>query len=90
MHVSMHVCTVHTMFLIVKINYKTFADLLTANFRPVSEICVTSFNISWDVSNNIRNMWRCIFNYELSISPPPIEGDAVATTNNVLQCYWIE
>ena len=46
----------------------------------MSEICVASFNISWDISNNIT----CgDVSYELSISPPPIEGDAVATTNNM-------
>ena len=59
----------------------TFTDLPTAtNIRPVSEICVTSFNISWDVSNSIT----CgDVSYELSISPPPIEGNAVATTDNM-------
>ena len=56
------------------------ADFLTINFRPVSEICVTSFNISWDVSSNIT----CgDVSYEVSISPPPIEGDAITTTDNM-------
>ena len=45
----------------------------------MSEICVTSFNISWDVSNNIT----CgDVSYEVSVFPPPIEGDAVTTTDN--------
>ena len=61
--------------------YNTFTDLPTAtNIRPVSEICVTSFNISWDVSNSIT----CgDVSYEVSISPPPIEGNAIATTDNM-------
>ena len=46
----------------------------------MSEICVTSFNISWDVSNSIT----CgDVSYEVSISPPPIGGDAVTTTDNM-------
>ena len=46
----------------------------------MSEICVTSFNISWDVSNSIT----CgDVSYEVSISPPPIEGNAIATTDNM-------
>ena len=59
----------------------TFTDFPTAtNIRPVSEICVTSFNISWDVSNGIT----CgDVSYEVSISPPPIEGNAIATTDNM-------
>ena len=56
----------------------TFTDLPTAtNIRNVSRICVTSFNISWDASNSIT----CgDVSYEVSISPPPIEGNAVTTT----------
>ena len=49
-------------------------DIPAVNFRLVSEICVTSFNISWDVSNSIT----CgDVSYEVSISPPPIEGNTV-------------
>ena len=61
--------------------YNTFTDLPTAtNIRPVSEICVTTFNISWNVSNGIM----CgDVSYEVSISPPPIEGNAIATTDNM-------
>ena len=57
-----------------------FTDLPTvANIRNVSTICVTSFNISWDPPNSIT----CgDVSYEVSISPPPIEGDAVITTVN--------
>ena len=56
------------------------ADLPTAtNIRNVSEICVTSFNISWDLSystcEDVTN--------ELSISPPPVEGNAIAFTYNM-------
>ena len=62
--------------------YITFTDIPAANFNfiPVSEICITSFNISWDVSNSIT----CgdAVSYEVSISPPPIEGNTVATTEN--------
>ena len=55
-----------------------FTDLPTAiNIRNVSRICITSFNISWDASNSIT----CgDVSYEVSISPPPIEGNAVTTT----------
>ena len=58
--------------------YHTFTDLPTAtNIRNVSRICITSFNISWDASNSIT----CgDVSYEVSISPPPIEGNAVTTT----------
>ena len=46
----------------------------------MSEICVTFFNISWDVSNNIT----CgDVSYEVSISQSPIKGDAVITTDNM-------
>ena len=57
-----------------------FTDIPAVNFRPVSEICVTSFNTSWDVSNSIT----CgdVVSYEVSISPPPIEGNTVAITDN--------
>ena len=76
----MHECTVRKMFFIVKLRIKHWADFLTTKFRPVSEICVTSFNISWDVSNDIT----CgDVSYEVSIFPPPIEGDAVTTTYNM-------
>ena len=55
----------------------TFTDLPTVTDIRISEICVTYFDISWDVSNNIT----CgdVY-YEVSISQPPIEGDAVVTT----------
>ena len=61
--------------------YNTFTDLpIATNIRPMAEICVTSFNISWDVSNGIT----CgDVSYEVSISPPPIEGNAIATTDNM-------
>ena len=61
--------------------YNIFTDLPTAtNIRPVSEICATSFNISWDVSNSII----CgDVSYEVTISPAPIEGNAIATTDNI-------
>ena len=44
-----------------------------------SRICVTYFNISWDVFTNIEcgNV-----SYEVSISPPPIDGDAVMNTTD--------
>ena len=56
----------------------TFTDLPTVtNIRNISRICVTYFNISWDAPNSIT----CgdVY-YEVSISPPPIERDAVVTT----------
>ena len=55
-----------------------FTDLPTvANIRNVSRICVTSLNISWDTPNSIT----CgDMSYEVLVSPPPIEGDAVTTT----------
>ena len=61
--------------------YNIFTDLPAAtNIRPVSEICVTSFNISWNVSNSIT----CgVVSYDVSISPPPIEGNAIATIDNM-------
>ena len=55
-----------------------FTDLPTVpNIRNISRICVTYFDITWDASNSIT----CgdVY-YEVSISPPPIEGDAKATT----------
>ena len=56
------------------------ADLPTVtNIRTVSEICVTSFNISWDLSYSTCED----VTYELSISPPPVEGNAIATTDNM-------
>ena len=52
-------------------------DLPTAtNIRNVSRICVTSFNISW----NPPNVTCGDVSYEVSISPPSIEGNATATT----------
>ena len=57
------------------------ADLPTVtNIRTVSEICVTSFNISWDISNS---MTCGDVSYEVSISPPPVEGNAIVTTDNM-------
>ena len=57
------------------------ADLPTVtNIRNVSEICVTSFNISWDISTS---MTCGDITYEVSISPPPVEGNAIATTDNM-------
>ena len=56
------------------------ADLPTAtNIRNVSEICVTSFNISWDLSYSTCED----VTYEVSISPPPVEGNAIAFTYNM-------
>ena len=53
-----------------------FTDLPTATVRSLST-CITSFIISWDASNSIT----CgDVSYEVSISPPPIEGNAVTTT----------
>ena len=57
--------------------YHTFTDLPTATNIRSSSTCITSFNISWDASNSIT----CgDVSYEVSISPPPIEGNAVTTT----------
>ena len=57
------------------------ADLPTVtNIRNVSEICVTSFNISWNISNS---MTCGDVSYEVSISPPPVKGNAIATTDNM-------
>ena len=55
----------------------TFTDLPTvSNIRNTSRICVTSLNISWDApSITCGDIY-----YEVLISPPPIEGDAVVTT----------
>ena len=60
---------------------KFFIDLPTViNIRNVSEICVTSFNISWDILNSMT----CEdVSYEVSISPPPVEGNTIATTDNM-------
>ena len=54
-----------------------FTDLPTVtNIRSVLTICVTYFDISWDApSITCGDVY-----YEVSISPPPIEGDAVVTT----------
>ena len=55
----------------------TSTDLPTVtNIRNTSRVCVTSLNISWDASSIICGDVY----YEVSISPPPIEGDAVVTT----------
>ena len=51
----------------------------SSNIRTVSEICTTSFNISWDISNSTCGD----VSYEVSISPPPVEGNAIATTDNM-------
>ena len=60
--------------------YDKFTDVPTAtNIRTVSEICVTSFNVSWDISNSTCGD----VSYEVSISPPPVEGNAIATTDNM-------
>ena len=54
-----------------------FTDLpAVTNVRNTSRICVTSLNISWDVPDIACGDVY----YEVSISPPPIEGDAVVTT----------
>ena len=68
LHVHKHIIT--TLY--------TFTDLPTVtNIKNVSRICITSFNISWDASNSIT----CgDVSYEVSISPPPIEGNTVTTT----------
>ena len=56
--------------------YHTFTDRPTATIRSLSP-CITSFNISWDASNSIT--CGVVF-YDVSISPPPTEGNPVATT----------
>ena len=55
----------------------TFTDLpKVINIRNTSRICVTYFNTSWDAPGiTCGDVY-----YEVSISPPPIEGDAVVTT----------
>ena len=55
----------------------TFTDLpKVTNIRNTSRICITSLNISWDApSITCGDLY-----YEVSISPPPIEGDAVTIT----------
>ena len=73
-------CILHRVSHICSYISNTFTDLPTVtNIRNVSKVCVTSFNISWDPPNNIT----CgdIF-YEVSVSQPPIEGDAITTTVN--------
>ena len=53
-----------------------FTDFPTVAIRNDSRICLTSFNVSW-------NSITCEdISYEVSISPPPIEGNAVTTTVN--------
>ena len=60
---------------------KFFIDLPTViSIRNVSEICVASFNISWNISTS---MTCGVVSYEVSISPPPVEGNAIATTDNM-------
>ena len=55
----------------------TLTDLLTVtNIRNESAICVTYFDISWDAPNITCGD----VSYKVSISPPPIERDAVITT----------
>ena len=47
-----------------------------SNIGNISRICVAYFDISWDAPNiTCGDVY-----YEVSISPPPIEGDAVVTT----------
>ena len=46
------------------------------NIRNTSKICPTSFDITWDGPSITCGD----VSYEVSISPPPIEGDAVVTT----------
>ena len=59
----------------------TFTDLPTViDVRNISKICVTHFNISWDAPNITCGD----VSYEVSISPPPIEGDAVTTVDRFL------
>ena len=53
---------------------------MATNITNSSRICLTSFNISWDTSNNSITCGDV--SYEVSISPPPIEGNAVTTTVN--------
>ena len=64
-------------FVSAYVTYSIFIDLPTANnIRSISTICVTYFDISWDApSITCGDVY-----YEVSISPPPIEGDAVVTT----------
>ena len=53
---------------------------LPFDLRNVSNPCVTSFNISWNASNR---MICGYVSYEVSISPAPIEGKAIATADNM-------
>ena len=54
----------------------TFTDLSTVSNIRTTKICVTYFDISWDApSITCGDVY-----YDLLISPPPIEGDAVVTT----------
>ena len=66
MHMKYHTCVSNT-----------FTDLPTVtNIRNTSRICVSYFNITWDApSITCGNVY-----YVVSISPPPIKGDAVVTT----------
>ena len=77
MHNYITICNTYYRY-IASYTSNTFTDLPTVtNIRNVSTICVTSFNISWDPPNSIT----CgDVSYEVSISPPPIEGDAVRST----------
>ena len=79
MHNYISVCNAYYIY-IASYTSNTFTDLPTVtNIRNTLRICVTSFNILWDAPNSTT----CgdVF-YEVSISPPPIEGDAVITTVN--------
>ena len=56
---------------------KCFSDLPTVtNIRNVSRICPTYFDISWDA----LSITCGDVSYNVSVSPPPIEGDAVVST----------
>ena len=59
------------------VTYSIFTDLPSVtNIRSVST-CVTSLNITWDApSITCGDVY-----YEVSISQPPIEGDAVEVLN---------
>ena len=59
-----------------------FSDLptvISTDIKKESTICVTSLNISWNVSNSTR----CgDVSYEISIFPPPVGRDPVIKTND--------
>ena len=59
--------------------YNLFTDLPpVTNIRNVSTICVTYFNISWDAPSITCGD----VSYEVLVSPPPIEGNAVINTTD--------